>query len=105
VTHPYFDAETALLRRPMTQPDFFSLFLHPLNSIEVPYMITSAVATEPISIAPPECVIVRKLEYQRQGAGEHHLDDVARMLRVSRALELGEVDELVVPGLESHGSR
>jgi hypothetical protein len=29
----------------MIQPDFFSLFLHPLNSIEVPYMITGAVAS------------------------------------------------------------
>jgi hypothetical protein len=29
----------------MTQPDFFSLFLHPLNSVDVPYMITGAVAS------------------------------------------------------------
>ena len=161
----------------MAQPDFFSLFLHPLNSTDVPYMITGAVAStiygeprltqdidlvldldlsgvprltaafpfdryyvppedaleqevgrpagghfnllhlesglradcylagtdelarwglghrrhdsvggEPIAIAPPEYVIVRKLEYRREGAGEHHVDDVARMLRVSRAL-------------------
>ena len=166
-----------MARRPMAQPDFFSFFLHPLNSIRVPYMITGAVAStiygeprltqdidlvldldgrgvprlmaafpadryyvppdealeeevgrpsgghfnllhletglradcylagedefsrwglehrrvdtvagEPISIAPPEYVIVRKLEYRHQGAGEHHLDDVAKMLRISRAL-------------------
>jgi hypothetical protein len=53
-----------------------------------------AVAAEPISIAPPEYVIVRKLEYRRQGAGEHHLDDVARMLRVSRAL----IDQATLDG-------
>jgi hypothetical protein len=169
----------------MTQPDFFSLFLHPLNSTDVPYMITGAVAStiygeprltqdidlvldldrkgiprltaafpgdryyvppdealveevgrslgghfnllhletglradcylagedefnrwglahrrvdavgaEPISIAPPEYVIVRKLEYRRQGAGEHHLDDVARMLRISRGL----IDQATLEG-------
>jgi hypothetical protein len=174
-----------MTRRPMIQPDFFSLFLHPLNSIEVPYMITGAVAStiygeprltqdidivldldrngvprlatafppdqyyvppeealeeevgrpsgghfnllhletglradcylaggdefsrwgldhrrvdsvagEPISIAPPEYVIVRKLEYRRQGAGEHHVEDVARMLRVSRAL----IDQATLDG-------
>jgi hypothetical protein len=174
-----------MARRSMTQPDFFSLFLHPLNSTDVPYMITGAVAStiygeprltqdidlvldldrkgiprltaafpadryyvppdealeeevgrpwgghfnllhletglradcylagedefnrwgldhrrvdavgaEPISIAPPEYVIVRKLEYRRQGAGEHHLDDVARMLRISRAL----IDQATLDG-------
>ena len=45
-----------------------------------------SVGGEPIWIAPPEYVIVRKLEYRREGAGEHHADDVARMLRISRAL-------------------
>ena len=34
-----------MARRRMTQPDFFSLFLHPLNSSDVPYMITGAVAS------------------------------------------------------------
>jgi hypothetical protein len=29
----------------MAQPDFFSLFLHPLNSINARYMITGAVAS------------------------------------------------------------
>jgi hypothetical protein len=37
---------------------------------------------------------VRKLEYRRQGAGEHHVDDVARMLRVSRAL----IDQATLDG-------
>jgi hypothetical protein len=169
----------------MAQPDFFSLFLRPLNSIDARYMITGAVAStiygeprltqdidvvldldrsgvprltaafpadqyyvppeealeeevgrpsgghfnllhletrlradcylvgedefsrwgldhrrfdsvagEPISIAPPEYVIVRKLEYRRQGAGEHHVDDVARMLRVSHAL----IDQATLDG-------
>ncbi len=29
----------------MSQPDFFSPYLHPLNSTDVPYMITGAVAS------------------------------------------------------------
>jgi hypothetical protein len=39
-----------------------------------------------IWIAPPEYVIAYKLEYRRQGGGEHHLDDIVRMLRVSGGL-------------------
>jgi hypothetical protein len=38
---------------------------------------------ENISIAPPEYVIVRKLEYYRQGDSEKHLRDVRSMLAVS----------------------
>lgn len=33
-----------------------------------------------VSIAPPEYVIVRKLEYAAQGGGDRHLRDIRRML-------------------------
>lgn len=33
-----------------------------------------------ISLAPPEYVIVRKLEYAAQGGGDRHLRDISRML-------------------------
>jgi hypothetical protein len=33
-----------------------------------------------VSLAPPEYVIVRKLEYAAQGGGDRHLRDIARML-------------------------
>lgn len=36
-----------------------------------------------VSVAPPEYVIVRKLEYYREGGSEKHLTDIAAMLRVS----------------------
>ena len=42
-----------------------------------------AVAGRTIWIAPPEYVIVFKLEFHRQGGSGKHLDDIARMLRVS----------------------
>jgi hypothetical protein len=42
-----------------------------------------SVAGEPFFLAPPEYVILRKLEYYREGRSEKHLTDVAGMLAVS----------------------
>lgn len=49
---------------------------------------------EPLSVAPPEYVIVRKLEYYREGGSEKHLRDIRAMLAVSGA-------ELNQPELEA----
>jgi hypothetical protein len=38
---------------------------------------------EPVVVAPPEYVIVRKLEYYREGGSEKHLRDIRAMLAVS----------------------
>ena len=38
---------------------------------------------ETIMLAPPEYVIVRKLEYYREGQAEKHLRDIRAMLAVS----------------------
>lgn len=38
---------------------------------------------EPVRVAPPEYVIVRKLEYFREGGSEKHLRDIQTMLAVS----------------------
>jgi hypothetical protein len=38
---------------------------------------------ETILVAPPECVIVRKLEFFREGGSEKHLRDIRAMLNVS----------------------
>jgi hypothetical protein len=38
---------------------------------------------EPLVVAPPEYVIVRKLEYYREGGSEKHLRDIRAMLAVS----------------------
>lgn len=38
---------------------------------------------ETIVVAPPECVIVRKLEYFREGGSDKHLRDIRSMLAVS----------------------
>jgi hypothetical protein len=47
---------------------------------------------EPVMLAPPEYVIVRKLEYFREGGSEKHLRDIRGMLDVSG--ELMAVSEL-----------
>ena len=38
---------------------------------------------ETVAVAPPEYVIVRKLEYYREGGSEKHLRDIRSMLAVS----------------------
>jgi hypothetical protein len=38
---------------------------------------------EPIWVAPPEYVILRKLEYYQEGKSQKHLMDIANMLRIS----------------------
>jgi len=40
------------------------------------------VAGEPVWVAPAEYVIVRKLEYHREGGSEKHLTDIEGMLRI-----------------------
>ena len=52
---------------------------------------------EPISVAPPECVIVRKLEYFREGGSEKHLRDIRAILNVSgEQLDRAALNEWVV---------
>ena len=41
---------------------------------------------EPLIVAPPEYVIVRKLEYFREGGSEKHLRDIRSMLAISAEL-------------------
>ena len=47
-------------------------------------------------VAPPEYVIVRKLEYYREGGSEKHLRDIRSMLEASpEAIQIAELEELV----------
>jgi hypothetical protein len=47
-------------------------------------------------VAPPEYVIVRKLEYYREGGSEKHLRDIRSMLAVSKdQIDQAAVDEWV----------
>ena len=44
---------------------------------------------EPVTLAPPEYVIVRKLEYYREGRSEKHLRDIRSILSISE----GKLDQ------------
>jgi hypothetical protein len=57
---------------------------------------------ETISVAPPECVIVRKLEFYREGGSDKHLRDIRSMLKVSGELiDRAALDEWIrVRGVE-----
>jgi len=51
---------------------------------------------ETVILAPPEYVIVRKLEYYREGGSEKHLRDIRSILTISEArLDLPALKEWV----------
>lgn len=51
---------------------------------------------EPVAIAPPEYVIVRKLEFYREGGSEKHLRDIRSMLAISGdQVNRAELDEWI----------
>jgi hypothetical protein len=51
---------------------------------------------EKIVLAPPEYVIVRKLEYFREGGSEKHLRDIRAMVKVSgEQLDQTALDEWI----------
>jgi hypothetical protein len=48
-------------------------------------------------VAPPEDVIVRKLEYYREGGSEKHLRDIRSMLSTSpKAIQIAELEQQIV---------
>ena len=51
---------------------------------------------EPLFVAPPEYVIVRKLEYFREGGSEKHLRDIRSMLDTSpKLVRLDDLERLI----------
>ena len=62
---------------------------------------------ETIAVAPPECVIVRKLEFLREGGSDKHVRDIRAMLRVSGDLiDRGALREWIVrQGVEAEWKR
>ncbi len=54
------------------------------------------VAGEPFVVAPPEYVIVRKLEFYREGGSEKHLRDIRSMLDTSpEAINRAELERMI----------
>jgi hypothetical protein len=62
---------------------------------------------EPVILAPPEYVIVRKLEYYREGGSEKHLRDIRSILTISESrLDMSALNEWVNRlGLEAEWRR
>jgi hypothetical protein len=51
---------------------------------------------ERVRVAPPEYVIVRKLEYYREGGSEKHLRDIAGMVELSSdQIDFAQLDEFI----------
>ena len=85
----------------MPEPDLIELFVRPLNELGIRYLVSGSVSRDEIdswafrnanhysikgmtiNLAPPEYVIVRKLEFYREGGSEKHLRDIRSMLAVS----------------------
>lgn len=54
------------------------------------------VAGEPLVVAPPEYVIVRKLEFYREGGSQKHLGDIRSMLDTSPdAIDRAELERMI----------
>ena len=100
----------------MPAPSPLAPFLEPLERLGLPYCVTgSAAARDPLHawalahrrrielgdhgawIAPPEYVILRKLEYLREGGQDKHVRDIRFVLaasKVDRAFVESEVARL-----------
>ena len=56
----------------------------------------AVVGGQQVNVAPPEYVIVRKLEYYREGGSEKHLRDIAGMLAISTdQIDFDQLEEFV----------
>lgn len=100
----YLDHES--LSHAVQQRSSFNL-IHPASGLKVDFMVTddSPFNTRrfervrplvvddggPIRFASPEDVIVKKLEYFKEGSSEKHLRDIAGVLRVSE-VDMGYIE-------------
>ena len=104
----FYVSEDAI-RRAVTRRSQFNV-IHPASGLKVDVMIPSPtpfnasrfqrvrrLSPEPdyeATFASPEDVILKKLEYYREGGSEKHLRDIAGILRVSRDhMDLSYLDE------------
>lgn len=63
--------------------DIYPVGRDPLHAWGMAHRRRMEFGGETVMLAPPEYVIVRKLEYYREGRSEKHLRDIAGMVRVS----------------------
>ena len=76
--------------------DFYLSGRDPLHSWGLDRARRLEVEGEPLVVAPPEYVILRKLEYFREGGSEKHLRDIRSMLDTSPELiQLTELEQQI----------
>jgi len=76
--------------------DFYPVGRDSLHAWALPRARRLEVAGEPFIVAPPEYVIVRKLEFHREGGSEKHLRDIRSMLDLSPdAIDRGELERII----------
>ena len=63
--------------------DFYTVNRDELHAWAFRHLRRYSVREVAIALAPPEYVIVRKLEYHREGGSEKHLRDIRAMLAIS----------------------
>lgn len=72
---------------------------HPLHEWALEHRCSIALSDGKLWIAPPEYVILRKLEYFREGGSEKHLRDIRGMIAVSGDLIDGAIMDVWVERL------
>lgn len=75
--------------------DFYLLGNDPLHVWGMKNKRIIHIGNDGISLAPPEYVILRKLEYYREGGFQKHLIDIKAMLRVSSDISLDIINDWV----------
>jgi hypothetical protein len=65
-----------------SKADFYIAY-NPLHQWGMAHKQLIQIEDSPIWIAPPEYVILRKLEFHREGGSEKHLTDITGMLEIS----------------------
>lgn len=83
--------------------DFYLAGRDPLHKWAMERRKTIQVGRVKCAVAPPEYVIIRKLEYFLEGGSEKHLEDIRRMMEVSGAtIDMSYLDrEIRGRGLEA----
>ena len=76
--------------------DFYLAGRDPLHAWALARTRTLDVAGEPLVVAPPEYVILRKLEFYREGGSEKHVRDIRSMLETSPdEIEHAELERMI----------
>ena len=83
--------------------DFYPAGSDPLHAWALEHRRDFGEGGEPLWVAPSEYVIVRKLEYFREGGSEKHLLDIRAVLAVSgESVDMSRVDaEVAARGLQA----